>query len=521
MKKCLLLILLSLLWVAYANCQNPIVLTNTYVNNSLDTITVKLTVTATTKMDTVSVTTVKKYQPPVPIPPFPAPSGASFVVPVIPFSDPEVYGANRGMNNFQNKQSFSYPSGYNYFRLTWAQVQTSATTFDYSVIDSYLKAAFQAGQQVGFRFGIVDNSTLDGYVTINGVKSCYPLFVHNFMTGGSVTDWNDGTAWYPDWNNGSFLSAWEAFLKAVAQHCTSSPYWPAVWAVDIGGYGNYRGEWHMSGIDQKAHNTVPTDASLERISDAHKVFPCWLINNVDMYDPKNVSPAFTYYAITSTNAKGNFGNRSDHLADLGIFNYDTIVANVKYNGVVFKDYLKNLYLLAPMLGEPMNDTNAVKPSGGTPYQNLYKDAQWYKLSQYSNVSSSLSKAAQSNFMTASKLTGYRLQIDSGSYTSNSGNMNLTVSMSNKGIAPTYDDWAFDLELRNGSSVVWSGKSSFTAKLFPPGAAVVTDNFSGISPGDYSLYAIVKDVNNYKKPLSLANKNRGSDGSYFLTSVTIK
>lgn len=521
MKKCLLLILLALLWVAYANCQNPTTYTSTYVNSTLDTVTVKLVVTATTKLDTVSTTTIKKYQQPVPVPPFPAPSGASFVVPVIPFSDPEIYGASRGMNNFQNEQTFTYPSSYNYFRLTWAQVQTSATTFDYSVIDSYLKAAFQSGQQIGFRFGIVDNSTREGYITINGVKSCYPLFVHNSMTGGPVTDWNDGTAWYPDWNNPAFLSAWEAFLKAVAQHCINSPYWPAVWSVDIGGYGNYRGEWHMYGIDQAGHNTVPTDASLKRILDAHKVFPCWLINNVDMYDPKNVSPAFTYYAITSTNVKGNFGNRSDHLANLGTMNYDTVIANVTYNGVNFKNYLKNLYLIAPLLGEPMPDTNAVKSSGGTPYQNLYKDVQWYKLSFYSNVSSSSSKASQNNFMIASKLTGYRLQIDSGRYTSNSGGMNVTLSISNKGISPTYDDYVFALELRSGSSVVWSGKSSFTAKLFPPGAAVVTDNFSGVPTGNYSLYVTAKDVNNYKKPLSLANKNRGSDGSYLLTSVIIK
>ena len=78
------------------------------------------------------------------------------------------------------------------------------------------------------------------------------------------------------------------------------------------------------------------------------------------------------------------------------------------------------------------------------------------------------------------------------------------------------------ELRNSSGgVVWTGNSAFSPKLFlPQGSATgASDNFtlSSVSPGTYSMYLIVRDPTNYKKPLPLAVNGRNSDGSYLLRS----
>lgn len=491
------------------------VYSNTAVNSLLDTIKFTFSYTQSGSIDTLQVLWRKPYVPPTP------PINVKFTVDTIPYSDPEVYGVYRGMNNFQNNQTFTYPATLNYFRVSWASVQTDVNNFNWSQIDGYIKTSIANGQQVGFRFGAVDNSATSGTVTINGVRSCYPLFVHNLMNAESIKDWNDGTAWYPNWNSNSFLSAWESFIKSVQQYVDSKyPY--VTYAVDIGGYGNYLAEWHMYNINQAAHNTVPTDASLKRMMDAHKVFSCWLINNIDMFDLKNVSAAFSYYAITSSNSKGMYGLRSDHLANLGTMNYDTVVANVTYNGINFKNAIKLRYQFAPMCGEPMPDVNAVTPPNGTPYQNLIKDVQWYKTSYYSNVSSSTTSAAQSNFTAASKLSGYRLQVNGGIYSpTGAGGCTLILNWVNDGIAPIYSDWTVNLEIRNGSNVVWSGKSIFNPKLFLPGRINITDNLSGIPAGNYNLYVIFKDPNGVRKPLALTNKNRGSDGAYLLTNIVVK
>lgn len=502
----------------------PIVTTD---SSSSTTSSVKITnnkdtVFTNSRTTTIVTTTIHPYIADTTIPPV----SISFNVDTIPFSDPEVYSYYRGMNNFYGNQAFQYPANYNYFRLSWAAVQTDVNNYNWPVIDNYIKAAINSGQQVGFRYGAVDVSATSGTISVGGASACYPLFVHNNMQSESVKDWiytnpqNNTTWWLPNWNSESFLSAWETFIKAVQQHVDTN--FPNVtYSVDVGGYGNYLAEWHMYNIDQKSHGTVPTDASLKRMMDAHKVFNCWLLNNIDMFDPKNVSPAFSYYALTSSNSKGLYGLRSDHLADIGTFNYDTIVANVTYNGINFKNTIKLRYQFAPVSGEPMNSVSNVTPPNGTPYQNLGSQMKWYGGSQFSNVSSSTTSAAQSNFIAASKASGYRLQVNGGSYGSSNAVLNLILNWVNNGSAPLYSDYVVNFELRNGSTVAWSGKSSFNPKLFLPGKISITDNYIGLPVGTYSLYMIVKSVNNITKPLSLANKNKGSDGSYFLSSITIK
>src|SRR5205085_12681821 len=97
---------------------------------------------------------------------------------------------------------------------------------------------------------------------------------------------------------------------------------------------------------------------------------------------------------------------------------------------------------------------------------------------------------------------------------------VTLNWSNAGIAPVYENWNVYVEVRSGSSVVWSGVTAFKPKLFQPGTTTITTTLGAMPSGSYSLYVIVKDPVGYRKPLPLANKNRLTDGSYKVADIKI-
>jgi len=95
---------------------------------------------------------------------------------------------------------------------------------------------------------------------------------------------------------------------------------------------------------------------------------------------------------------------------------------------------------------------------------------------------------------------------------------VTLNWINTGIAPVYENWDVYLEVRSGTTAVWSGMTSFKPKFFQPGTTSVTATLGTIAPGSYSLYVIVKDPMGYRKPLPLANTNRQADGSYKVADI---
>jgi len=111
-------------------------------------------------------------------------------------------------------------------------------------------------------------------------------------------------------------------------------------------------------------------------------------------------------------------------------------------------------------------------------------------------------------------------VNSGSVTNTGSGLTVSLNWSNTGIAPVYENWEVWFELRDRSKLVWSGKSSFTPKLFLPGTQNVIDSFSVPVQGNLALYLVIKDPAKYRKPLPLANRNRASDGSYKIADIKI-
>lgn len=430
-------------------------------------------------------------------------------------------------------------------RFMWADLQpTSAGVFNWSSFD----AAFQSAIDLGRRqsFGLVTVCTdcgTFGNPVVGGFKLGYPTFLHTQMQAEATKDWGydaggGNAAWIPNWNSLNYRNAYRAFLTAIRDHINTTsykgvPFSSVVYKIDIRGVGNY-GEWHFFpwiNCGCIPAGTMPTEASLDSIASMHyQVFPnTWLIGNINMLVDNNMPSNFGYYFLTHANNLGASGIRCDHLANIGTVNFDTIVlASRTVNGLNFKTAFYTRFLTAPMNGEPMNDVAAVSQGGPYPYYDLDREVRLWHLSQFSNVSSSADANTQTMFRTASKSAGYKMKVRGGTVSTNipsGGVMQLTLNWANSGIAPVYENWNVQIQLRNGGGVVaWTGQSGITLRLFLPSGATVpsTDNFllPGLPAGTYTLEVTVIDPLGYRKPFPLYQHGLVLPGSYALTTINI-
>ncbi|MEJ0101263.1 MAG: DUF4832 domain-containing protein [Bacteroidota bacterium] len=287
----------------------------------------------------------------------------------------------------------------------------------------------------------------------------------------------------------------------------------------ICGFGNY-GEWHNAGSGRGAEPSgcKATGASLIRIVKANiAAFPTIpLIGNVDMFYGEN-DAQLGYFVLTNGNTWGKIGFRNDHLADAATFNAEMNDPRSS-NGLVFSKELANRWQYAPIIGETLNSSSTVLSGGSCQFWDFEREVRALHITQFNNQNGTgvVSTCIQNNYLNASKASGYRLSLKGGSISGST----VTLNWSNSGIAPVYENWDVYLEVRNGSTVVWSGVSSFKPKLFLPGTTSVNTTIGSVSSGTYSLYVIVKDPLGYRKPLPLANKNRLTDGSYKVGDIKL-
>ncbi len=124
--------------------------------------------------------------------------------------------------------------------------------------------------------------------------------------------------------------------------------------------------------------------------------------------------------------------------------------------------------------------------------------------------------------------GYRYVISEASYASGiSPGESLTVDLRvlNRGIAPFYFEWPFQLSLINEEGVT---VSRYTTKIdirkWLPGTAEEQADYpipKGIAPGDYTLAAAIVDPDTGRPGVQFAMDNRRADGRYPLGTLTIR
>ncbi len=424
-----------------------------------------------------------------------------------------------------------------YYRFLWGtDIETGAEgVYNWTKFDAQINAAIDNGQM--FSFGLMP------LCDACGANPSYPAYLHTLMQseGSGSSDWqNSNGNWIPNWNSTNFLTRYQALLNAVAAHIASGTHVQAktgktinykdiIYYVDIRGYGDF-GEWHTypwTGTEPAGRKA--TSATLKALIDMNlAAFPNYPnVILVGAYDGGNASVTptdVTYYALTQTNAWGQIGWRRDQWGDPG-----TSVMLDKnggsYNSVAFAPLIMAKYKTTLVVGEPNNSTNTF--SCGSMYCDLTNEVNLYHATSFGdgNFPNTFDAATQANVISASKASGYRLILTGGTMTTtlaSGGPFNITLNWQNIGVSPVYENWNVTYELRNSSgTAVWTGNSTFVPKFFlPQGTATpISDNLnlSAVTPGTYSMYLIIRDPLNYKKPLPLAITGVNADGSYLLRS----
>ena len=418
-----------------------------------------------------------------------------------------------------------------YYRFLWASdIETAQGVYNWTKFDAQINAAIDNGQM--FSFGLMPMCTACGLGAVS-----YPAYLHTLMQSeaSGSQDWqNSDGNWVPNWNSPNYLGRYQALLNAVAAHIAGGThsgknYKDVIYYVDIRGYGDF-GEWHT----YPWYGTEPagrkaTSATLKSFIDMNlAAFPNYPnIILAGAYDggDASITPAdVTYYALTATNAWGQIGWRRDNWGDPGT----SVMLDGNggsYNSTAFAPVIMSKYKFAPVVGEPNNSTATY--SCGAMYCDLTNEIKLYHATSFGNGNfpNTFDAATQSNVISASKASGYRLMLTGGSMTTtlaSGGAFNITLNWQNIGVSPVYENWNVVYELRNSSgTVVWSGNSAFKPKLFlPQSTATPTSdnlNLTTVTPGTYSMYLIIRDPLNYKKPLPLAITGVNSDGSYLLRS----
>jgi hypothetical protein len=495
-------------------------------------------------------------------------SSTAINLPLIPSTDPDFIAPLRGAHywlgtegslsiNVPNSSGWTSPLDH-YARFQWRQIESDTGTFDFTKFDNEFKAAIIAGRK--FAFGIMTMcppTNCSGNPLANGVSVSYPLYIHTQMQAEVIPDWTamntvEGSFWVPNWNSPSFLTAWGRMLNAIAAHIETTsyngvPFKNAISWIDVRGLGLW-GEWHNYawGSVPNPAGTAASAASLISMIDSHRTaFPNFpLVGFIGVFFAKEINPnnldnvipsQVSCYMAQATNAFGEIGWRRDNWGTSASWMSIYLENNpiVCSNGQLLKDLIMNKWKKALITGEP-NGSATTAASGGTcAFYDLEREVRLYHGSTIGNGNwggAQTQACAQDFVRAAMKASGYRIQINSGSYSptlAGSRTLKVTLAWRNTGVAPNYENWNVNYELRNSNGVsVWSGTSSKTLRLYLPETTdhSVTDSFSvptSVAPGSYTLNLIIKDPLAYRKPLPLANQGRASDGSYLLGSVQVQ
>jgi hypothetical protein len=432
-----------------------------------------------------------------------------------------------------------------YYRFNWQDIESNTVqgSYNWTTFDNVVQGAMSVGAM--FTVGVMD------FCSACGSLGVVPQYVQNLMTTEGKPCWNNGGIIVPNYQSTQWANRYIVLMHAVANHIATTSfgghtYTSAFLGWDQRHYGDF-GEGNGYPTGTAPAGAQVTDAYLMKMTDsALAIFP-----NVQSTVPMsyvapnnnysnaagNTGTQAAYHELTVSNAYGRVGWRRDNIGDSGYNGYltqTTAVYNPGTGNVALQPLIMQNWRVAPIGGEPANDLAALT-RGGPIMFDLHHEDSLFGMSYFGNGNYPVAAndptygaTLTANMRAGSAEEGYRLILDGESNTTspNSGGpFNITLNWKNTGIAPVYEKWNVTYELRNGSTVVWTGTSKFTSRLFLPNTvdSVVSDNFvlTGVAPGTYNLYLIIRDPAGYKQPLQLAITGQQSDGSYVLrSSVTV-
>ena len=424
-----------------------------------------------------------------------------------------------------------------YWRWGWRDIEPTEGNYNFSLIDAKLADAKNHGGRFGFSIGTVN-------AECGGCKSMpdYLMTTTNAMqisySGSSYT--------IPDWNNAFFQARWAALMTALGNRYNNDA---RLAYYETGGYGDW-GEWHNYPYEGSypgpQGQTEMTFANAQKMIDATtgafsnktvltEIIGTRITSNASQMQDKNAN--FGAWAFQYFMTKPNVGVRN---ACLGGGSWEQSAINAVADdqklgatnpfGTSLPTDPAQRYKTNFVTTEWCNNID-VGTTDGTFAKGEALVRQWHVSSlssrNYQNVVSAYPTSAQDSYILANTEAGYRYQINSVTMPTvvspNSASSIATV-WDNVNVAPTYDAWTVQYQLRNQSTgaVVGSFNSSLDLRKAQPGITNHTDNITigNIAMGTYNLVAQVTDNNGYLPKMQLAIGGKNSDGSYTLGAIHV-
>ncbi|WP_072803647.1 hypothetical protein [Rhodococcoides yunnanense] len=437
--------------------------------------------------------------------------------------------------------------------------------YDFSAIDEALESYGARGIRVGLRVSSYDSCCETA--PAGNVNIGVPDWLTTVPGATTSVDYDGIAQVIPNWNDNSYVGNFEALLAALGRRYDRDE---RLSIFEMSGYGDFS-ENHVAFMRDQLGTPGPDEQASEAELGYYSQYEDQYItkDNVVRLVDANLRAFPNTQLVTAT---GNTEIVKQLLRDsgeltattkpvglradcLGTFSPVPTWADNKYSKYVERDdpiidVLLARYSTAPVLTEWCQKPDDV--TSAEYYERGLADVVDHHVSMTASSGfpdqfngETMDPTAYSLWSRANVVAGYRYVGDATADASSSGDtVSAAVRWTNKGVAPTHEDWQVEYRLVDSSGTVvqtapsvidlrsMSSEQSYldNGTVPVPATAQETVEFdrAGLSSGYYTVSAAVvwnehkagaTTTVNYE-PMSLAQNGRGLDGSYALTTVEI-
>jgi hypothetical protein len=431
-----------------------------------------------------------------------------FTPTVIPRSAPEIANTGRGLYDWMGGTS-GLPSGWplvDYYmrdEIVWSRdLEPSPGHYSFletpGVIDEGLAKAAAKGGRLRLRI----------MAWMPGSTNRMPPYIETETVEGQT---------FPKWNSSSWMNAWANLWKALGSKYGSNP---RIGWIDTGGYGAW-GEAHMNGVMAPGSH-ITTENFVKMVGDVVNAFPKAHVLVGTSAAVKEDAPLQPELLPAVAKAYPSVGFHFDNMGAIAPRDGNNLPL-LQVGGAAEDIEAWERWKTAPVISEWWNLPSATVAVARASTE------QWHVSGLGSgNIQSSVRTGSEPEYEELLKLAGFRDQLDRLEVSPLKAGQPTIFSSTweNVNVAPTYDPWQVEYELRSGENIAWSGTSALDLRKLLPTAGKplkTADTFilpPSLPRGNYTLAVQVIDPTNTVAPMRLGDAGRTSDGAYPIGSVSV-
>lgn len=336
-------------------------------------------------------------------------------------------------------------------------------------------------------------------------------------TGGKGWKYNvEGQAGFsPDYNNKTIIDNHKKLVEAFAKRYDKNP---SISYVELGSIGHW-GEWHTSIIDDNK-NSFPKS----QISDQY------VKHYLDYFKSKKLLMRRPYQ-IAKDNNMGLFNDSFGDETQTNEYFLKWIAEGYKDHNVnetrpAMPDYWKT----APSGGEFANypGSKYIKSDRIDSTIKMLEQSHTSWLGPSAPIYENVTSNDKENLNKILMKMGYRFYIKKSEYTANvkaGDSINGTITINNKGVAPFYYNWAFQISLvDNNGKNAGNYKPSIDITKIYPGENKLTYSIKSdkkLKKGTYKMNLSVLDPDTNKPAIQFANKSEKEAKTYNIGTLQVK